>query len=247
MKRRIIEVKESGALLVLGVSLVTSCIHGSIVMPFPEDVLSRMRADTAWIRELDSLAGIAIGIGAECIDPVQHTFSYSGRTWFFNEDWGGVLEIPADFLPEDDIVQTELSFHGTRAFSPDSSVCVSFQAAFLAEDFDGYCKALVEKMGEGSLITVRDEHADALTLQGRREEGTCFWSRHAYCGENGVLFSVLVWYTEGKEEEAARVIGMAERYPAGPGGVIFRGLCLQDIPTEHEKNTTDSENERSGD
>ena len=81
----------------------------------PEGILAQMRADTSWIHELDSLSQVAIGPGARCIDPVWHTFSYDGRTWFFNQDWGGVLEIPSDYLPEDDLWQAELSFHGTRA------------------------------------------------------------------------------------------------------------------------------------
>ncbi|MBR5431507.1 MAG: hypothetical protein IK119_03895, partial [Bacteroidales bacterium] len=63
----------------------------------PEAILAQMRADTAWISTLDSLAGIAIGPGAKCIDPVWHLFSYNGRSFFHNQDWGGVLEIPKGF------------------------------------------------------------------------------------------------------------------------------------------------------
>ena len=56
------------------------------------------------------LAAIAIGPGAKCIDPVWHMFSYEGRYFFHNQDWGGVLEVPKGFLPEDDLWQAELSF-----------------------------------------------------------------------------------------------------------------------------------------
>ena len=76
----------------------------------PEAILAQMRADTAWINTLDSLAAIAIGPGAKCIDPVWHLFSYEGRYFFHNQDWGGVLEVPKGFLPEDDLWQAELSF-----------------------------------------------------------------------------------------------------------------------------------------
>ena len=86
----------------------------------PETVLAQMRADTAWIRTLDSLAAIAIGPGVKCLDPVWHLFSWEGRNFFHNQDWGGVLEIPEGFLPEDDLWQAVVSFHGTRAWSPDT-------------------------------------------------------------------------------------------------------------------------------
>lgn len=87
----------------------------------PEAILVQMRADTSWIHHLDSLAQTAIGPGAKCLDPVSHSFTYDGRTWIFNQDWGGVLEIPADYIIEDDLWQAKISFHGTHAWSPDST------------------------------------------------------------------------------------------------------------------------------
>ena len=96
----------------------------------PGQVLQAMRADTNWVRHLDSLSQTALGLGARCLDPVSHTFSYEGRTWLFNQHWGGVLEIPSDYSVEDDPIQAELSFHRTRAFSPDSLILVSFYAGF---------------------------------------------------------------------------------------------------------------------
>lgn len=235
MRHILCEAVKSVALLILALPLAPACMRDRATEPSPAEILSRMRADTARVSELDSLAEIAIGPGAECIDPVQHIFSYGGRTWFFNEDWGGVLEIPADYLPEDDINQAELSFHGTRAFSPDSSVCVSFHSGYLPVDFDGYCSALVEKTGGRCHDIVRDNQENAITLRGRDGEGTSFWVRHVFSVVDGVLFSVLVQYPYGRESEAACVIGMAERYPKGPGDVIFRGLCLQDVSSGIEE------------
>lgn len=57
-------------------------------------MLAEMRSDTAYIHELDSLATLALGSDANCIDPVWHLFNCNGRRWFHNPDWGGVLEIP---------------------------------------------------------------------------------------------------------------------------------------------------------
>ena len=102
----------------------------------PEAILAQMRADTAWINTLYSLAAIAIGPGAKCIDPVWHLFSYEGRYFFHNQDWGGVMEVPKGFLPEDDLWQVELSFHGTRAWSPNSLILISFYAGFNVMDGD---------------------------------------------------------------------------------------------------------------
>ena len=196
-------------ILVIAVSLATACIHYETWPASPEEILSQMRTDTAWICELDSLAGIAIGPGARCIDPVKHTFAYDGRTWFFNEDWGGVLEIPSDYLPEDDLNQVELSFHGTRAISPDSLVSVSFYAGFLPMDVEALCSPQI--------------------VQGRSAEGTNYWARHVYSEADNVLYSVCVCYPDGREVEAVRVIVLADSYPVGPCGVLFRGLCLQDL------------------
>ena len=98
-----------------------------------EQKLEQMRTDSVWVHSLDSLAGIHIGPGAKCLDAVKHTFSYEGRIFIYNQDWGGVLEIPAGFVPEDDTWQVELSYHGEPVISPDSLVYISHY-----EGFQGY-------------------------------------------------------------------------------------------------------------
>ena len=45
-----------------------SCTRQSRTNDSPEAVLAQMRADTCWIHKLDSLAQLAIGPGAKCID-----------------------------------------------------------------------------------------------------------------------------------------------------------------------------------
>ena len=114
----------------------------------PEAILVQMRADTSWIHHLDSLAQTAIGPGAKCLDPVSHNFTYGGRTWIFNQDWGGVLEIPADYIIEDDLWQAKISFHGTHAWSPDSTILVSFYAGFQCLDKEEFTESILESLEE---------------------------------------------------------------------------------------------------
>ena len=189
-----------------------------------EAVLAQMRADTAWIHQLDSMAQIAIGPGAKCIDPVSHSFSYDGRTWLFNQDWGGVLEIPSDYIIEDDLWQTELSFHGTRAWSSDSLIVVSFYAGFQALDHDEYFKSLEESlMEEGFSIISNDEG----TILARSKEGINYYGRHRYANKDGIEYSVSLQWPDKRAEEAKEIIMMADRYPAGPHGNVFIGEAIR--------------------
>ena len=193
----------------------------------PERVLAQMRADTSWIHELDSLAQVAIGPGARCIDPVWHTFSYDGQTWFFNQDWGGVLEIPSDYLPKDDLWQAELSFHGTRAWSPDSLILVSYYAGFQALTMEESIEAIRDGLkDDGFVVREWDENETVLTIRARSAEGINYFGRHILANDEGVEFSVSVQYPDEKESDALPIIEMADRYPAGPNGVIFKGEAL---------------------
>lgn len=159
----------------------------------PEAILVQMRADTSWIHHLDSLAQTAIGPGAKCLDPVSHSFTYDGRTWIFNQDWGGVLEIPADYIIEDDLWQAKISFHGTHAWSPDSTILVSFYAGFQCLDKE-----------------------EVLTVFARSTQGINFVGRYLYTDEDGIEHCVSVQYPDDKAEEAIPVIAMASHYPLGP-------------------------------
>ena len=192
-----------------------------------EGILAQMRADISWIHELDSLAQVAIGPGAKCIDPVWHTFSYNGRTWFFNQDWGGVLEIPSDYLPEDDLWQAELSFHGTRAWSPDSLILVSYYAGFQALTMEESIEAIRNGLkDDGFAVREWDEKEKVLTIRARSAEGINYYGRHIFAYDDGVEYSVSVQYPDEKVAEALAVIEMADRYPAGPNGAIFKGEAL---------------------
>ena len=216
-------------IIVLFVLVVCVGCGGRVkVQEGPEEVLAQMRADTCWIRELDSLATIAIGPGAKCIDPVLHTFIYDGRTWFFNQDWGGVMEIPSDYLVEEDLVQAELSFHGSRAWSADTLVLVSVFAGFQARTDEAAVKVILSGLAEdGFTVSERADNERVVTIRARSAEGINYYGRQILANEDGVEFFVAVQYPDEKEAEAVPVIEMANRYPAGPNGTVFRGEALR--------------------
>lgn len=214
-------------LIVLLMALMLSCGQRKPAQDTPEAILAQMRADTSWIHELDSLAQIAIGPGAKCIDPVWHTFSYEGRTWFFNQDWGGVLEIPSDYMPEDDLWQAELSFHGTSAWSPDTLILVSFYAGFQGITNEESIEATISELEEeGFAVLEWDEKEKVFTVRARNADGINYYGRRIFANEDGIEYAVSVQWPEEKASGAQLVIEMADRYPTGPNGNIFKGEAL---------------------
>ena len=207
--------------------LLTACGRQPKELETPEAILAQMRADTNWINKLDSMAQVAIGPGAKCIDPVWHTFSYDGRTWFFNQDWGGVLELPADYIPEDDMIQTELSFHGTSAWSPDSLIFISFYAGFRVLTDDEAREATFSCLAEyGFAVQDSYEEDGILTVRARSAEGINYYGRHIFANEDGIGFSASVQYPDNKAQEVQDIMKMVDRYPSGPNGGIFKGAAL---------------------
>ena len=207
--------------------LTLSCGQRQQVKDAPEAILAQMRADTAWIHQLDSMAQIAIGPGAKCLDPVSHSFAYDGRVWLFNQDWGGVLEIPEDYIIEDDLWQAEMSFHGTRVWSPDSLILISFYAGFQAledDEFEESTRLGLEE--DGFAVQTWDEKEKDITIRARSAEGINYYGRHRLANENGVEYSVSVQYPDGKGDDAKKVIDMVYMYPTGPNGNVFKGESL---------------------
>lgn len=201
--------------------LTLSCGQQPKSADTPQAVLARMRADTAWIRQLDSMAQTAIEPGAKCLDPVSHSFAYEGRTWLFNQDWGGVLEIPFGYIIEDDLWQAELSFHGTRAWSPDSLILVSFYAGFQGLTDEESVEMTVSGLEEdGFAVLERDVKEGVLTIRARSAEGINYYGRRVFANEEGTEYAVSVQWPDGKASEVQAVIKMADRYPAGPNGSI---------------------------
>ena len=207
--------------------LTLSCGQRQQVKDAPEAILAQMRADTTWIHQLDSMAQIAIGPGAKCLDPVSHSFAYNGRVWLFNQDWGGVLEIPEDYIIEDDLWQAELSFHGTRVWSPDSLILISCYAGFQALENDEFKEST--RLGledDGFAVQSWDEKEKVITIRARSAEGINYYGRHRLANENGVEYSVSVQYPDGKGDDAKKVIDMVNMYPTGPNGNVFKGEAL---------------------
>ena len=211
-------------LIALFLSAAVSCGPRRQVQDTPEAILAQMRTDTTWIHQLDSMAQTAIGPGARCLDPVSHSFLYEGRTFLFNQDWGGVLEIPSDYVIEDDLWQAGLSFHGTRAWSPDSLILVSFYAGFQGVTNEESLEATVSTLAEdGFTVQDREEEQKVTAIRARSAEGINYYGRHIGTNGNGVGYSVSVQWPDNKADEAVRVIKMADRYPAGPSGIVFKG------------------------
>ena len=186
-------------------------------IPSAESIIARMRADTLWIRHLETLADSAVGPGARCIDPVWHLFEWEGRNWFFNQDWGGVLEIPTDFLPEDDYLQAHFSFHGTQACSPNSLVLITFYAG----NRSFWVRELIEMRQESlaesgfrvfSSCIGRDS---TFTIRAQSDEGIIYYGRTLVDAQAGAEYSVSLQYPEGYD--VSDILPMIDRYPQGPG------------------------------
>lgn len=179
----------------------------------PEATLAGMRADMAWIRQLDSLAQTAIGPGACCLDPVKHTFAYDGRTWLFNQDWGGVLEVPADYLPEDDLWQADYSFHGTRVFSPDSLILISCHAGVQVQVPGEYAASIQQDLEEQGLsIQAMTEEDGVWTVRAENEDGINYYGRYIFASPEGVEYTISVQYPDDKQKEAADIFEMIDRF-----------------------------------
>ena len=189
--------------------------NGAGEMPEPQTILTQMRTDTLWIRRLEEMADSVLGPGARCLDPVWHLFLHDDRTWFFNQDWGGVLEIPSDFIPEDDEYQAYFSFHGTRAFSPDSLVVVSFyaggQGLTIEEKFDAVQEDLV---ADGFRIVALQMDDRSFAVHALSNEGIHYYGRDILDDVEGIEYSVSIQYPDG--QDVSRIIPMVDRYPFGP-------------------------------
>ena len=197
------------------------------------DILALMRSDSAYIHELDSMATLALGAEAVCIDPVWHLFNCEGGRWFHNPDWGGVLEIPAEFIPQDDWVQAVLSFHGTRAISPDTTVVVSFYGGFHFDTEEEYMEEIVNSIRESSFdvtdvdtgtVLFPDEFT-ATSYTVRATDGDIkYYGRYIPMGPDGVMFVASVTYQN--DDEIKEIIPMINLYPLSKEGSFLRGAAF---------------------
>lgn len=202
--------------------------------PDPYIELERMRHDSKWIAMLDSMASVAIGDGAKCLDAVQHLFLWNGRYWVHNQDWGGVLEIPKGYVPEEDIVQAELSFHGSGIYSPDSTVRIKYCAGYQPNEWERYVSDARHQFDWDSTITVtsfnvidytfpdgyKSKEIDIETLS---DSGVKGMARYIYKSRKKVFYSISIEYPSTYEQTLCNVLEMFNRYPLNDNGELAMG------------------------
>jgi len=194
-----------------------------------EEQLEVMRTDTAWINTLDSLAEVHLGPEARCLDAVKHTFSWDDRLWIYNQDWGGVLEIPEGFVPEDDCWQAELSYHGAPIFSPDSVVYINHFEGYQSLPYDDFRTLVLSDFEKDSLIVSYSLREEIVRFKGGEESPVLIveclnvdrikgYFRYIYSGPESIEYSISIQYPSEDEEMYGNIRRMIDRYPFGPDG-----------------------------
>ena len=194
-----------------------------------EQKLEHMRADTGRIRKLDSLAQTALGPGAKCLDAVKHLFSYGGRLWVYNQDWGGVLEVPDGCVPADDRWQADMSYHGSGMFTPDSLAYINHYEGLQTFSYDEFKDMIREGFGTGTgtiITSFREESvrfgdgfiSPAIIIETMNPDGIEGYCRYIFRGPEAVTYEVSVQYPAGLFGEYEYLREMADRYPFGPSG-----------------------------
>ena len=214
--------------------LVVGCSNRVADRQDADYILSLMRSDKELIQELDSLATQALGSKATCIDPIWHLFSCDGKRWFHNPDWGGVLEIPEEFIPQDDRWQAVVSFHGTTAISLDTTVIMSFYAGFNLDDTkEEYLDDIINSMWEMSFdvtdvdtgtVLFSDEFTTTSYTVRATDGDIKYYGRYIPMGPDGVMFVASVKYQN--DDEIKEIIPMINLYPLSKEGSFLRGSAF---------------------
>lgn len=218
---------------IVSCSLLAGCSDRAAHRQDADYMLAEMRSDTAYIHELDSLATLALGADANCIDPVWHLFNCNGRRWFHNPDWGGVLEIPEGLVPQDDYIQTELSFHGTSAITDDHKLMLSFYAGYQAETEAEYMEGILNTYRKNgfNVITIdttamefpEEYKASAYTIKATNSNGMNIYGRYIPSGLDKVLFLVALTNQDGHDARIREILPMIDRYPFTVDGSFMKG------------------------
>ena len=202
-----------------------------------EEKIEYMRSDSIWIAELDSLAQEAIGEGAKCLDPVKHLFTYEDEYWLFNQDWGGVLEIPKGYIPEDELNQVELSFHGSYVTSPDSTIRIGYYAGWESMTFEEFKDAAQSQFYKNKTTSVEAFSIDdytfpdgfctkAITIKTNNDSDGAGFCRYIYKDSDNVGYSVSVEYPAEREPEILPILEMIKQYPLNCSNQVAKGQCL---------------------
>lgn len=148
---------------------------------------------------------------AACTQQPQKT------TWLINKDWGFALEIPADYLVEDNPWAEHFSDHGRRVFSPDSLILISTYAGVQVLPDDEVGEDLANSLAEdGFQISQIETVGRTLIIHARNGDGINYYGHHTLANEDGIEYAVSVQYPDEKADEARTLIKMADRFPAGP-------------------------------
>lgn len=224
-------------LILIPVILLSACRNGRTVQTSdtPQTILENMRKDSAVIAFADSMGVVQLGPGTKCIDPVKHTYLRDGRTFLYNEDWGGVLELPQGWIPEDDLWQAELSFHGTHVWSPDSTILMATYAGISVPDLDQLEITSETLASQGFTITsheqtrilIGEEPALCLTVLALGEDGIIYLGKTVTTESRCIEYSASLQYDEKENSERIDILkSFLERYPLGPEGQTPIGYCL---------------------
>lgn len=164
-----------------------------------------MRSDPRVMAFADSMGVLQLGAGTKCLDPIKHTYVRDGRLFLYNDDWGGVLELPQGWIPEDDLWQVGFSFHGTHVWSPDSTILFSTYSGYSDSDTD-------------QLEYVSESLA---------EDGIIYLGKYVTVMNSSIEYSMSLQYYENEEGDRIDVLKTyLERYPLGPEGQAPIGDCL---------------------
>lgn len=215
-------------IIIISLTLICSCSPKAVSLTERgvADILSQMRSDPAFKAYADSMGVQQLGEGTVCLDPVKHLYRRGTRHFLYNEDWGGVLELPRGWIPEDDSWQAEFSFHGTRVWSPDSTVLISTYAGFSdgpEEDLDSEAASLAE---QGFTVTSRSQSYGPMgeqtvlctSIRAVSEDGIVYYGRTVHSEILQVAYSVSLQYPQGDEDAVIALIPFVERYPLSPDG-----------------------------
>ena len=195
----------------------------------PRQRLEAIRKDSAHIHVLDSLAGIHIGEGARCLDAVRHLFVWNGRYWLYSDEWGGLAELPSGWLPEEDLLQSELTFHGTDVWSPDSLVMMRMYSGFdSSENENEFDMRLYERLSEDGIsieswecpkdMTAYGDTKKLITISGHDTNGNSYFGRVFRDGANRVAHFAFLKWDISTEEDIDTLKALVDRFPFGPSG-----------------------------
>lgn len=200
-----------------------------------EEKIEVMRTDSLFITYQDSLAVIQLGDGAKCLDPVKHLFSRDGRFFLYGSDWGGVVELPEGWIPEDDYWQADFSFHGTSVFSPDSLAMFSLYAGLntgepLNEQIE-WCKEGLSEDNFGILsediyiVLMAGTEAPCYEVTARNGEGLNLYRKGILRDNRGVEMVLSLQYYDGYSGDVQELLKYLEAFPFGPDGQLPVGAA----------------------